>query len=111
MCYTGKCRYEKSNGICELSLISVPPQDALCKIEERAMDNMETESSEEFKKDLLDLIISAEYVNMWLSAALDDPKVCEEMKSDIRRWLENLFEFKKRYKLPEMTLYSNKRNR
>ena len=45
MCYTGKCRYEKSNGICELSLISVPPQDALCKIEETNMDNIEIESS------------------------------------------------------------------
>lgn len=24
----------------------------------------------------------------WLSAALDDPKVCDEMKIDIRRWME-----------------------
>ena len=24
----------------------------------------------------------------WLSAALDDPQVCEEMKADIRAWFE-----------------------
>ena len=25
----------------------------------------------------------------WLSAALDDPNVCEEMKADIRRWFSS----------------------
>lgn len=24
----------------------------------------------------------------WMSAALDDPQVCEEMKADIRAWFE-----------------------
>ncbi len=28
-------------------------------------------------------------VGSWLSAALDDPKVCEAMKSDIRDWFDN----------------------
>lgn len=28
-------------------------------------------------------------VGSWLSAALDDPKVCAEMKADIREWFDN----------------------
>lgn len=31
---------------------------------------------------------SNDRVGSWLSAALDDPKVCEEMKADIRAWME-----------------------
>jgi len=27
-------------------------------------------------------------IGTWLSAALDDPLVCEEMKADIRAWFE-----------------------
>lgn len=27
-------------------------------------------------------------VGSWLSAALDDPKVCDEMKADIREWFD-----------------------
>jgi hypothetical protein len=29
-----------------------------------------------------------ERLGKWMSAALDDPLVCEEMKSDIRAWFE-----------------------
>ncbi len=29
-----------------------------------------------------------EGLGRWLSAALEDPKVCEEMKADIRKWFE-----------------------
>jgi hypothetical protein len=29
----------------------------------------------------------------WLSAALDDPKVCKEMKNDIENWFDS-FEYK-----------------
>lgn len=32
--------------------------------------------------------LPANRIGAWLSAALDDPSVCEEMKSDIRQWFE-----------------------
>jgi hypothetical protein len=31
---------------------------------------------------------ASEAVGAWLSAALDDPAVCEAMKADIRRWFD-----------------------
>lgn len=31
---------------------------------------------------------ATERIGKWLSAALDDPGVCEEMKRDIRDWME-----------------------
>jgi hypothetical protein len=34
----------------------------------------------------------------WLSAALDDPNVCDEMKADIRAWFDS-----KTFELPERT--------
>ena len=34
--------------------------------------------------------ISHNTVGMWLSAALDDPKVCAEMKQDIHTWMAAL---------------------
>ena len=30
-----------------------------------------------------------EAVGRWLSAALDDPKTCDEMKADINRWMDS----------------------
>ncbi len=33
---------------------------------------------------------AGEAIGSWLSAALDDPKVCDEMKRDIRRWFAAL---------------------
>jgi len=29
-------------------------------------------------------------IGMWLSAALEDPSVCEEMKTDIEAWFDTL---------------------
>lgn len=38
---------------------------------------------------LLNAVVAADtYIGQWLSAALEDPAVCKEMKSDIRRWIE-----------------------
>ena len=31
---------------------------------------------------------AADKIGMWLSAALDDPKVCKKMKDDIRDWMD-----------------------
>lgn len=42
----------------------------------------------------LPYIAARDGVGKWLSAALDDPKVCDEMKADINRWLEAAHERK-----------------
>ena len=31
---------------------------------------------------------SNDRIGMWLSAALDDPNVCDDMKNDIREWMD-----------------------
>lgn len=33
-----------------------------------------------------DLVDACEKLGSWMSAALDDPKVCDAMKADIRNW-------------------------
>jgi hypothetical protein len=35
-----------------------------------------------------ELIDASEVLGLWLSAALEDPKVCREMKAAIHNWLE-----------------------
>lgn len=107
MCYTGKCKYEAYSGDCCLSIMSTPPQDALCNINERLISKIEIQTF--IKRDLITLILSAEAVNMWLSASLGDPKVCPEMKEDINNWFMELFEFKRKYNLPELTFYRGKK--
>lgn len=37
------------------------------------------------------LCTAADKIGMWLSAALDDDKVCVEMKSDIREWMDAVY--------------------
>lgn len=34
--------------------------------------------------------VASERLGVWLSAALEDPGVCEEMKRDIRSWFDAL---------------------
>lgn len=34
------------------------------------------------------IIEMGELVGPWLSASLEDPNTCEEMKKDVERWLE-----------------------
>jgi hypothetical protein len=34
---------------------------------------------------------ASEKVGAWLSAALEDPKVCDEMKADVNEWFEAVF--------------------
>ena len=106
MCDTGKCKYESSSGYCGLSIMSTPPQDALCMLNEKLFSEIEIQAS--IKRDLVALILSTENVNMWLSASLGDPKVCPEMKEDINNWFMELFEFKRKYNLPELTFYREK---
>lgn len=43
---------------------------------------------DDYKRPLVEKDIE---IGRWLSAALDDPKVCEEMKEDIKEWF-NTFE-------------------
>lgn len=38
--------------------------------------------------ELTRLEVANDMVGRWLSAALDDPKVCEQMKADINVWME-----------------------
>lgn len=33
-------------------------------------------------------LTASDRLGKWMSAAIDDPKVCEEMKSDIRAWFD-----------------------
>lgn len=42
---------------------------------------------------------------MWLSAALDDEKVCKEMKDDINNWFESLFSFIRENNIDQYTFY------
>lgn len=49
------------------------------------------------QRDLDDFVLKLEHESLmasarlgrWMSAALDDPKVCDEMKDDIRRWFSS----------------------
>lgn len=37
---------------------------------------------------LFNLLEDSDLIGKWLSAALDDPKVCAEMKEDIEDWFK-----------------------
>lgn len=43
---------------------------------------------EELKTKIIELRSVDDRIGFWLSAALDDPNVCEEMKADIRAWFD-----------------------
>lgn len=43
---------------------------------------------EELKTKIRELRSADDRIGFWLSAVLDDPNVCEEMKADIRAWFD-----------------------
>lgn len=45
------------------------------------------------ESDLRELVEASDKLGSWMSAALDDPSVCDEMKQDINRWMSALAKF------------------
>lgn len=52
-------------------------------------ENPQTTPEEEFQK----FLAASDTLGRWMSAALDDPKVCKEMKEDIDKWFEAMGKF------------------
>lgn len=46
-----------------------------------------------YQKVLLDFMSSSDRIGWWLSASLDDPMVCDEMKADVEKWFETFRQF------------------
>ena len=66
--------YLSNNNISEVRAISTAYLDVARRLEESQKKIVAQEAKDN-------------YVGRWLSAALDDPSVCEEMKADIRLWM------------------------
>jgi hypothetical protein len=119
MCYSGKCKYEHRSGDCTIwnECGSMYPDNAFCVEIDKYIDlhneirliiedyighgdgmkecvdqiikHVKREPNNMYVKAKLDF----NTVGKWLSAALDDPKVCDEMKEDIRLWMDETHKY------------------
>lgn len=97
-------------------IISNLSYDLLNHIETHIFDDLKCsyDDSEKYyiisKEKIQELIYKVDSVNMWLSVALGDDKICKEMKDDINYWFKCFFTFIKENNIQQNTFYNERSN-
>lgn len=66
--------------------------------------NKQLKNYYKISEDSINTLLQNEFkMSRWLSAALDDPKVCDEMKTDIKNYFDVMWLFKKENRIKDLT--------